>query len=428
MGVSSTWIPRCAAAEGAPLHDLLIGFMLVVVASAGICVSLNLQKLVHMRNHDPVANAPRVHFTKLPLWWIAVVCNGVSELVNLAALGFAPATLVAPLGCLTVVFNSFTAVLWLHEPFLRSDLLGVLVIAIGTACVVGSQAGAPQAPITADYIKDQVLGGVSFWVYIGLLVGGMLAIRVFLEPRWATKYSWVYLGESALAGSFSTVAARAFASLLGPPMPGSWSNVSSPDALWVVWGSAAGLIITAGMSLVLQNKAMMHFGNSEVVPIYFALFSSGASRPSPSSSDTPICRTPPRRWRPRCRPRMCAPARARPPPPPLRPHPPSAERRRRARARRRRALLAVGDAAAARPRPVHARRLFHRLPARQARRRQAAAQGATRPPATLHPPPALLHPPPSTLCPRARIPIAPAGHVADRDARAQWSGAKWKTR
>ena len=95
-------LARCTSASGAPLRDLLIGFGLVVFASAGICLSLNLQKLVHMRNADPQTNQPRVHFTRLPLWWVAVVGNGISELVNLAALGFAPATLVGPLGCLTV--------------------------------------------------------------------------------------------------------------------------------------------------------------------------------------------------------------------------------------------------------------------------------------------------------------------------------------
>ena len=168
-------LARCTAASGAPLRDLLIGFGLVVLASAGICLSLNLQKLVHMRNADPRNNnEPRVHFTRLPLWWVAVVGNGIFELVNLAALGFAPATLVGPLGCLTVVFNSLTAVFWLREPFLRADLFGIFFIAAGTLCVVGSQAGSPQAPITYTYLRDEVLFSRLFWAYIGMLALGML--------------------------------------------------------------------------------------------------------------------------------------------------------------------------------------------------------------------------------------------------------------
>ena len=87
---------------------------------------------------------------------------------------------------------------------------------------------------------------------------------LYAEPRYATRFSWVYLGESAIAGSFSTVAARAFASLLGPPLPGRWSNLYTPPDLWAAWGSFGLLIITAVCSLILQNKAMIHFGNSEV--------------------------------------------------------------------------------------------------------------------------------------------------------------------
>ena len=59
--------------------------------------------------------------------------------LNLAALGYAPATLVTPLGCLTVVFNSIAASVFLGEPFLQRDILGIIFIFCGVVCVVGSQ-------------------------------------------------------------------------------------------------------------------------------------------------------------------------------------------------------------------------------------------------------------------------------------------------
>ena len=142
-------LPQCQSInESSSLRDTLIGFGLVVLASAGICAALNLQKLVHMRNQDPVTGDPRVHFAKLPLWWAGMILNTVSELVNLAALGFAPATLVTPLGCMTVAFNSVTSVIFLGEPFLKRDLLGILLLCAGVAAVVMSQVGAPVQPIT----------------------------------------------------------------------------------------------------------------------------------------------------------------------------------------------------------------------------------------------------------------------------------------
>ena len=117
----------------------LTGFGLVLAASMGICVSLNIQKLVHMRNVNAVTGRPEVSFVTLPFWWAGVILNAVSELLNLAALGYAPATLVTPLGCLTVVFNAIASAVLLREPFLRRDLLGIALIFVGVLCVVWSQ-------------------------------------------------------------------------------------------------------------------------------------------------------------------------------------------------------------------------------------------------------------------------------------------------
>ena len=174
-------ISHCVVHDDVPLRDELIGGCLVLVASIGICLSLNLQKKVHMDNVDPVTELPRVHFTRLPLWWTAVAANGISELMNLAALGFAPATLVAPLGCLTVVFNSLTAVFWLGEPFLRVDILGLLLIFLGTACVIVSQLGSVSAPITANYLIHALHQPLCQW-YLGTIALGMAVLKLYFEP------------------------------------------------------------------------------------------------------------------------------------------------------------------------------------------------------------------------------------------------------
>lgn len=37
------------------------------------------------------------------MWWFAVILMGIGEMGNFAAYGFAPATLIAPLGCVSVI-------------------------------------------------------------------------------------------------------------------------------------------------------------------------------------------------------------------------------------------------------------------------------------------------------------------------------------
>ena len=122
----------------------MIGFALVFSASLGICAALNLQKFSHVRNTSAVTGQPEASFLTLPMWWAGVILNIVSEILNLAALGYAPATLVTPLGCLTVVFNAIANPFLYNEPFLKRDMLGMFFIFVGVVLCVGSQIGARQ--------------------------------------------------------------------------------------------------------------------------------------------------------------------------------------------------------------------------------------------------------------------------------------------
>ena len=45
----------------------------------------------------------QAHYTKSPLWWVGLILMGLGEIGNFSAYGFAPASLVAPLGTTTVI-------------------------------------------------------------------------------------------------------------------------------------------------------------------------------------------------------------------------------------------------------------------------------------------------------------------------------------
>ena len=75
------------------LRDDMIGFALVFCASMGICLSLNMQKLAHLRNTNAVTGQAEVSFLTLPFWWIAALLNVLSELVRTVPhLFFSPCT------------------------------------------------------------------------------------------------------------------------------------------------------------------------------------------------------------------------------------------------------------------------------------------------------------------------------------------------
>ena len=58
------------------------------------------QKFTHVKNEE--LDLP-VHYTKNPLWWLGVTLMGFGEVGNFSAYGYAPASVVAPLGTTTVI-------------------------------------------------------------------------------------------------------------------------------------------------------------------------------------------------------------------------------------------------------------------------------------------------------------------------------------
>ena len=49
------------------------------------------------------AREVQIHYTKDHLWWLGVVLMGLGEIGNFSAYGYAPASVVAPLGTTTVI-------------------------------------------------------------------------------------------------------------------------------------------------------------------------------------------------------------------------------------------------------------------------------------------------------------------------------------
>lgn len=75
-----------------------------------------------------------------PLWWMGLVLMTVGECGNFLAYGFAPASIVSPLGVVALISNCIIAPMMLKEPFRGRDILGVFVSIAGAVIVVLSSA------------------------------------------------------------------------------------------------------------------------------------------------------------------------------------------------------------------------------------------------------------------------------------------------
>ncbi|XP_041104682.1 NIPA-like protein 2 isoform X3 [Polyodon spathula] len=111
----------------------LLGIVIAIAGNFLISISLNLQKYTHVRLSQQ--NDPEPYY-KSVLWWSAITLMGIGELGNFAAYGFAPAMLVAPLGCVSVIASAVISVAFLKETLRASDLLASLTV-ISVKAVAG---------------------------------------------------------------------------------------------------------------------------------------------------------------------------------------------------------------------------------------------------------------------------------------------------
>ena len=75
-----------------------------------------------------------------PWWWLGLILMTVGEFGNFLAYGFAPASIVSPLGVVALISNCIIAPVMLKEPFRGRDFLGVVVSIAGAVVVVLSSA------------------------------------------------------------------------------------------------------------------------------------------------------------------------------------------------------------------------------------------------------------------------------------------------
>ncbi|XP_046372460.1 NIPA-like protein 2 isoform X1 [Haliotis rufescens] len=246
-------------------QDLFVGSALAIGGNLLISISLNLQKFTHNRNQ---AREESIHYTRDPLWWLGLILMGLGEVGNFTAYGFAPASLVAPLGTTTVVANLFLAAVFLKEKIRPEHLFGCALAIIGAFLLV-----------TFSSRKEKVLSGdeivaaltqISFLVYIVIELVAIIVLLVLLY-RFQMKLVVIYLLITSITASFTVISAKAVSSMLNLSVGGT-SQFAQP----IFYIMLVVMVATAVVQVKYLNQAMKNFDSTVVVPTNFVFFTVSA--------------------------------------------------------------------------------------------------------------------------------------------------------
>ena len=149
----------------------------------------------------PRPHAERKTYLKSPYWWTGIILMIAGEAGNFIAYGFAPASIVSPLGVVALVSNCIIAPCLLHERFRQRDLWGV-VIAIGGAVTIVLSAKNSETKMG----PHDVWAAITRWefeTYLGI-TAALIVVLVWASGRYGEKTILIDLGLVALCGTYGS--------------------------------------------------------------------------------------------------------------------------------------------------------------------------------------------------------------------------------
>ncbi|KAI1454993.1 DUF803-domain-containing protein [Annulohypoxylon moriforme] len=201
-------------------------------------------------------------YLKSTSWWIGQVLMTVGEMGNFLAYGFAPASIVSPLGVVALISNCVIAPIFFGEKFRTRDFWGV-VIAVGGAVTVVLSAKTEETKLDPHNVWDHITS-MEFEIYMGVTFF-FIIVLMWASPRYGNRTILIDLGLVGLFGGYTALATKGVSSMLSSTL---FKAFTTP----VTYGMVFILLATAVMQVRYVNKALQRFDSTQVIPIQFVLF------------------------------------------------------------------------------------------------------------------------------------------------------------
>lgn len=189
----------------------------------------------------------------------------IGELANFTAYAFAPASLVTPLGALSVLISSLLAHKFLDENLNIFSQIGCFLAIIGSTMIV-----IHTPPETAVQTLDQIsrmLTRPLFVAYFFFVITASGFLIFFYAPEHGNTNVMVYTLICSMIGSFSVIASKGLGLSVRLTIEGQ-SQLHNP----LFWAFIGSVVITISIQMNYLNKALDVFDTSIVTPIYYVFF------------------------------------------------------------------------------------------------------------------------------------------------------------
>lgn len=137
------------------------------------------------------------NYLKSPYWWLGQILITLGEAGNFLAYGFAPASIVSPLGVVALVSNCIIAPAMFHEKFRLRDFWGVVIAVSGVVTVVLS-ANQEETKLNPHDVWGAITT-MEFEIYLGVTTF-LIIVLMWASAKYGKRTILIDLGLVGLFG------------------------------------------------------------------------------------------------------------------------------------------------------------------------------------------------------------------------------------
>ncbi|XP_055893990.1 magnesium transporter NIPA2-like isoform X2 [Biomphalaria glabrata] len=252
------------------LQDFMIGLCLAIASSIFIGTSFILKKLGllrYARKEAMRAGQGGYGYLKEWMWWTGMILMTSGECANFAAYAFAPATLVTPLGALSVIVSAVLSARILKE---KLNILGKVGCVL---CVLGSTMMVIHSPkeqeIHSVYDMMMKMKEPAFIVFGAILLIVAIVSIVYFAPKYGQKNVLVYVTICSSLGCFTVMGCKGVGTAINATLRGNNEFTN-----WMTYFLIGVIVVCILLQLNYLNRALDTFNTAVVTPIYYVFFTS----------------------------------------------------------------------------------------------------------------------------------------------------------
>ncbi|XP_021929559.1 magnesium transporter NIPA2 isoform X2 [Zootermopsis nevadensis] len=249
--------------------EFYIGLCLAVSSTVFIGSSFIIKKkaLIRLNRTGAVrASAGGFGYLKEWIWWAGLLSMGIGEAANFAAYAFAPASLVTPLGALSVLVAAILSSRFLNENLNVLGKMGCVLCVLGSTVIVIHSPKEEEVESLSELLTK--LQDPGFITYVVAVVSVSVFVAFCLGPRYGHRNVVVYITLCSAVGSLTVMGCKGLGLALKETLSGKHNEVGN----WLTWIFLATVVLCITVQMNYLNKALDLFNTGIVTPVYYVLF------------------------------------------------------------------------------------------------------------------------------------------------------------